>query len=177
MGGKYLDIVDMHWFGGVGEWRDLAPALDRLRTDLERHGFKDTPIWITEMGTYSGRPGRMPEQTERDQASEVVRRYVTALAEGVEKVFWAWGIDEGFMDPEDDDFFDRTGLIYDGIGEGDPGRGTRKAAYRAYAKMTEFLRRCEGGRPTRLQAEAGVVAYRFRFPGEERGVLVVWLDH
>ena len=46
---------------------NLATALERLRTDLERHGFKDAPIWITEMGTYSGRPGRMPEQTERDQ--------------------------------------------------------------------------------------------------------------
>ncbi|MBU0760905.1 MAG: hypothetical protein KJ858_04395, partial [Nanoarchaeota archaeon] len=113
LGGKSIDIFDYHWFGYKGEWKFLPETMKRVRSDLKEAGFPDAAIWFTEMGTYSGNPDRGGKgfQSERDQASEMVKRYVVSIGEGVEKIFWAWGMKEGFEDINDNDFFDNTGFI------------------------------------------------------------------
>ena len=181
LNGEGIDILDLHWFGPVGEWRMLPEALARVRTDLRDCGFKDIPVWICEMGTYSGHPasrrGRpeLPRQSEREQASEMLKRHAVALGEGVEKIFWAWGMMEGFIDVRDNDVFDNTGFVYDGIGPDDPGRGTKKIVYWAYQEMTRLLRHWDGSRPEKLDSGQGVVAYRFRFGmQEDRGIVIAW---
>ena len=177
--GTSIDIFDMHWFGHIGEWKVFPEVVLRVRQDLQTCGFKDIPIWITEMGTYSGKPfGRaFTEQSEREQASEMVKRYVVALGEGVEKIFWAWGMIEGFGDPEDNDFFDNTGFVYDGIGPRDPGRGTKKIAYWTYQKMTQLLQYWDGSQPQKINIGKDVVAYRFRFSKDGKlGIVAEWRD-
>ncbi len=180
LGGEAVDVLDVHWFGHAGGWRDLAPALSRLRGDLARCGFGEIPIWITEMGTYAGTPGgrgrRLPPQSERMQAAEMVRRYVTALGLGVKKVFWAWGMREGFLDPGDNDFFDNTGFVYDGRGPGDPGAGIEKLVYWSFGKMTDLLGGWSGEAPVRVEAGAGVEAVRFPYGNGGGAVLAVWLS-
>lgn len=178
--GEAVDILDVHWFGHAGGWRDLAPAMSRLREDLARCGFVGLPIWITEMGTYAGTPRgrgrRLPPQSERAQAAEMVRRYATALGLGVKKVFWAWGMREGFMDPGDNDFFDSTGFVYDGRGPGDPGAGVEKLVYWSFGKMTELLRGWSGEAPGRVEAGEGVEAVRFPHGRGGGAVIAVWLS-
>ena len=179
LNGTSIDIYDVHWYGYAGDYVELGPALARLRKDLRRLGFGEIPIWFTEMGTHSGSPaadGRHhPSQTERAQAAEMVRRYVSLLGHGVEKVFWAWGMREGFSDPRDNDYFDTTGFIYDGLGPDDRGRGVKKSAYWGYQKMTTLLRYWNGSRPEKLQVEEGVTAFRFPF-GNGRGIVAIWLN-
>ena len=167
LAGKHIDIVDLHWFGNAGEWQKLPLALAQVSRDLHDCGFEDTAIWLTEVGTYSGKPADRRRrvftfQSERQQASELVKRHVVALGEGVQKLFWAWGMIEGFIDVRDNDFFDNTALVYDGLGPDDPGRGMKKIAYWTYQRMTGLLAHWNQQRPQRLDLGTGVTAYRFQ---------------
>lgn len=180
--GRAIDIADFHWFGLAGEWRMLPEAIAIVKDDLKRYGFNDIQIWFTEMGTYSGRPSagteeNLPSQSEREQASEMIKRYTVALSEGVEKIFWAWGMQEGFQTITDNDYFDNTGFIYDGIGPGDPGRGTKKIIYYTHKKMAQFLQYWDGNAPQKVEIDVNTFAYRFRFHGpEDIGIIVAWID-
>jgi len=174
LAGKDIDIFDFHWFGSAGEWQNLPEAMKRIRKDLKEAGFEGAPVWFAEMGTSSGTPAHARCQTEREQACEMVKRYSVALGEGVGKIFWAWGMREGFMDVEDNDFFDNTGFVYDGIGPDDPGKGVKKVIYWTYKNMTQLLQYWDGSLPERIKSEEGVWAYRFRFKGEARGIIIAW---
>jgi hypothetical protein len=137
--GSGFDIFDFHWYGNAKGDYDIRGVLSGIRQCLRETGFAHVPIWITEMGSYSGHPRGFPAQTEDEQAADLFKRYIFSVAHGVEKVFWAWNIVEGFGDPWDNDYFDHTGLIYDGRGAGDPGAGVRKKAYFTYRLMTQEL--------------------------------------
>jgi hypothetical protein len=180
LNGEAIDIIDLHWFGVVGEWKIFPEVLKIFHNKMKDYSFNDAPIWITEMGVYSGNPkGRsgtpIKEGSERKQASEMVKRYVVAIAEGVEKIFWAWGMYEGFGDPNDNDFFDTTGFVYDGIGPSDPGKGIKKISYWTYQKMTKVLKHWDGSRPEKIKTEKGIYAYRFKFnKNGNKGIIVAW---
>jgi len=180
--GKHVDIMDFHWFGEAGDWRFFPGYMERVRKDLKARGFSTPAIWLTEMGTYSGQPSsrRGPSrkyQSEKDQAVEMVQRYVIAFSEGVEKVFWAWGLREGFGNPQDNDFFDNTGLIYDGIGPDDPGKGVRKVGFWSYQQMTCILQYWNGETPVKLETAPGITAFRFPVQdGQGKGIIVAWKD-
>lgn len=181
--GKDVDVIDFHWFGLAGEWREMPEAIDRARRDMKECGFAEIPIWFAEMGTHSGSPKerrdrKIPAQSERLQAAEMVKRHAVARAAGVEKIFWAWGMEEGFMAPDDNDFFDNTGFVYDGLGPGDPGKGTRKIVFWSYQRMTQLLRGWDGSRPEKIAAGDGVHAYRFRSSSSPDAptVIVAWKE-
>ncbi|MCK5797585.1 MAG: hypothetical protein KAI47_10400, partial [Deltaproteobacteria bacterium] len=149
LNGKYVDVFDFHWYGEKREYalRDTDTGEDvfaHIRTTLTTAGFApDLPLWITEMGTYSGKPpsnpimGAFPEQSEQEQARDLFKRHLYPLSRGVKKVFLAFGLIEGFI--SDDNYFNHTGLIYDGKDPGDLGIGVRKLAYYTYKKMTKML--------------------------------------
>ncbi|MBU1105746.1 MAG: hypothetical protein KKB51_03675 [Candidatus Riflebacteria bacterium] len=182
LNGKGIDIVDYHWFGQKGEWKMLPEAMRTVLNDLKKYGFPDISIWFTEMGTYSGLPaamqnGDLPFQSEREQAAEMVKRYVVALSERVEKIFWAWGMKEGFINENDNDFFDNTGFIYDGNGPNDPGEGTKKLIYFTHRNMSSLLQYWDGKAPKKLETEKNVFAYRFNFKNAaDSGIIVAWVD-
>ena len=182
LNGRAIDIVDFHWFGLAGEWKMLPEAMRIVKDDLKKYGFHNTPIWFTEMGTYSGKPSvrrreNLPLQSEREQASEMIKRYAVALSEGVEKIFWAWGMKEGFRSINDNDFFDNTGFIYDGTGPNDPGNGTKKIIYYTHKKMTQLLQYWDGNVPEKIEFGKNIFAYRFRFNSlEDVGIIVAWID-
>ncbi len=116
-------------------------------------------------------------QSEREQASEMIKRYAVALSEGVEKIFWAWGMKEGFQNINDNDFFDNTGFIYDGIGFNDPGKGVKKVIYYAHKKMAQLLQYWDGNAPEKIEIDENIFAYRFRFNSlEDIGIIVAWID-
>ncbi|MCF7848671.1 MAG: carboxypeptidase regulatory-like domain-containing protein [Kiritimatiellales bacterium] len=182
LGGNDIDILDLHYFGKVGGWENMPDALDRVRRDLEDCGFsRSLPIWITETGTYSGSPAnrrgddKEPLQTETEQAAELLKRYTVARHLGVERIFWAWGMMEGFK--HDDSFFDHTGLVYEGNGNDDPGRGVKKLSYWSYGKMTDLLQYWDGSTPQKMETAPDVYAYRFPLAADpERGIILAWKE-
>ncbi|NOZ96125.1 MAG: hypothetical protein GXP47_15510 [Acidobacteria bacterium] len=127
------------------------------------------------MGTYSGDPSGSyyGYQSERDQARDLFKRFLFSFSRGIQKVFPAFGLIEGFK--HDDGYFDHTGLIYDGLGPDDPGLGVKKLGYFTYKKMTELL---EGADWNTLESLAtgndALIALRVQKDG--RPLVVAWWD-
>ncbi len=171
LAGTSMDAFDVHYFGMVGGWKNLDDIYGAVRRGLDENGYSGLPVWMTECGTYSQAPAGsdLPEQTEREQAEELVKRMVYALGLGVKKVFWAWGLVEGFHGR--DDLFDRTGLVYSGKFPGGGRAGERKLAYYAYKLLAAKLSGC-GPEATRL--ELGPGAYGFVFVRGGQSVAVLW---
>lgn len=181
---RCFDIFDYHWYGNAtGDYKLVKDIHSFLRQTLAARKIPAAEeYWITEMGTYSGEPqpvrlgGRtipgLPYQSERQQAVDLVKRYVYPLSFGVKKVFLAWGLKEGFK--YDGGYFDFTGLIYDGSSGDDPGRGIRKLGYFTYKKMTEILEGSDWDRVQRIRESDGILL--FRFPKAGRSIWVAWND-
>ena len=188
LGGQYVDVFDFHWYGDAGgDYRFMdsmadADVYDHIRAALSDTGFPDDlPIWITEMGAYSGAPepaGRLtfPPQTERQQAQDYFKRFIYSLARGVEKVFPAFGLIEGFQHANG--YFDLTGIIYDGEGSGDLGLGVKKLGYYTIKKMIEKLDGADWGT---LHMRAGGAdtdyVYLFQIVRRGRPILILWWDY
>ncbi|RJQ30809.1 hypothetical protein C4572_03545 [Candidatus Parcubacteria bacterium] len=175
-GGRYFDIFDYHCYGNKREWKkcgDLAGEIKRT--------FPDVEIWMSETGTWSGAPSYPPdpppdsEQSEKDQSAALVKYHIYPFSQGVKKVFWAWGIIEGFGGPENN-IFDNTGLIYDGLGPKDLGRGVKKLSYYTYRNLIKELEGADLDNVETLK-EGGLYAYKFdRAYGEDKGrpVWILW---
>ncbi|MFV2071792.1 MAG: hypothetical protein ACC742_03960 [Thermoanaerobaculales bacterium] len=190
LGGQYVDVFDFHWYGNAtGDYRLRNPAggqdvLTHIRATLAEAGFPDDlPIWITEMGAYSGDPVSMPFppftdlpfQTERQQAGDLLKRYVYSLSRGVETIFSAFLI-EGFQ--HDDGYFDHTGVIYDGQDSNDLGLGVKKLGYYAYKKMTEKLEGADWDTLATLHdGTEDDHLYLFRVEKAGQPVYVAWWDY
>jgi hypothetical protein len=178
LAGQYVDIFDFHWYGNAtGDYRLLGPALAVIQAKLQETGFGAIPIWVTEMGTYSGDPvgvmfGPTPYQTEEQQAADLLKRFMHPISLGIEKVFPAFGLMEGFK--LDDGYFDHTGLIYDGQGSNDRGRGVKKVGYYTYKLMTQKLEGAAFGNEL-SGLPANVYGYVFAGAGGAP-ITVLWYD-
>jgi hypothetical protein len=73
------------------------------------------------------------------------------------------------------DYFDHTGLIYDGIGENDPGYGVKKLSYYTYKKMVEILEGSDWDNIETIQETGGVYIYKFIRNGKP--IWVAWNDN
>lgn len=183
LAGQYIDVMDFHWYGAAtGDYRlkDTNTGEDvynHIRSVLIANGFSsDLPIWITEMGSYSGDPsGFFPYQTEQQQASDYFKRYVYSLSRGIEKIFLAFGLIEGFK--HDDGYFDHTGLIYDGQGSNDLGLSVKKLSYYTYKLMTEKLEYSGWNNIETIQESDNVYVYKFIKNDKDESIYVVWWDY
>jgi predicted esterase len=185
LAGQYVDVFDFHWYGtATGEYRlrDSVTGEDvyaHVRASLAANGYSpDLPIWITEMGSYSGDPAepQFSFQSERQQASDIFRRYTYALSRGVKKVFSAFGLMEDFG-PTVDGYFDHTGLIYDGEDSNDLGLGVKKLGYYTYKKMTEQLEGADWSTLTTLHdGTDSDHLYLFRVTKGGRPIYIAWWD-
>lgn len=176
--GKYFDIFDFHWYGSLKEYAGCKDACLLIRKKLDECGFSNVPIWITEMGAYSGKPKKGPAQfefqSESDQANDVFRKLVHPLSYGVSKVFPAFGMIEGFVDPKDNDYFDNTGFVFDGIGQYDKGRGVKKLAFWTYKLIAQNLGGVDLGKVETLTKEDGITVVKFQVSGKP--VYICWFD-
>ncbi|MDI7268631.1 MAG: hypothetical protein QME96_11620 [Myxococcota bacterium] len=187
LGGCCVDIFDFHLYGDpVGGmlapppnprlpgYQDIETAAADFRDRLDERGFARTRLWITETaspsGTYRFGPLTLTA-TESQQARDLPKRWVVALASGVEKIFW-FGMLEGYG-AWDDDYFDHVGLIYDGHGGS---AGTPKLAYWAYWQMTRQLDGCRWREVERLTTTVPETR-AYRCPLDAGGdVVVAWWD-
>ncbi|MBF0431006.1 MAG: T9SS type A sorting domain-containing protein [Fibrobacteria bacterium] len=187
LGGKYFDIFDFHWYGNAsGEYRlkdtkTGQDVLEHIKATIKKYGYsEDMPFWITEMGAYSGSPGPLfaltfPSQTEAQQASDYIKRYVYPLARGVKKIFPAYGLIEGFK--QDDGYYDHTGLIYDGKLSDDLGIGVKKLGYYTYKLMTEKLEGSDWNQvETIIDGTDDTYCYGFK-KKDGKIIRVLWWDY
>ncbi|MFB3896669.1 MAG: hypothetical protein ACE14V_10245 [bacterium] len=181
--GAYFDILDIHIFGNArGEYHQIEKKYLETQKILKKYGV-DKPIWITETGTASGtfifprEPDKKFSQTEKEQAIDLVHRYIISLGLGIKKVFWAWGLveDYGFM-RSIDGFFDHTGLIYNGLGLDDQGPFVKKLSYYSYKKMIEKLEGSDWSKTSRMgNLPIGINGVRFIKSGKP--IYVLWSDY
>lgn len=195
LAGQYVDVFDFHWYGtadGEYHFKDTSTGddvLDYIRAALAANGFSsDMPIWITEMGSYSGDPfgAWFPLQSESSQAGDYFKRFVYSLSRGVKKIFPAFGLMEGFK--FEAGYFDSTGLIYDGedFGHGtdpdnggDPGLGVKKLGYFTYKKMTEKLEGADWSTLTPLHdgTDTADHLYLYAIEKDNRDIYIAWWDY
>ena len=180
LNGNYVDIFDQHYYGNADEYNPHI-LLEHARQRLTEANFIETPIWITEMGDYSGDPKEKmgidpPYQSEQVQAQSLFKRYVSSISYKVEKVFWGWGLFEGFH--YDETYFDFTGLIYDGEYDNDLGYGVKKLSYFTYKKTTEKLEGSDWDNITTIIDKVdNKYAYKFINDNTGNPTYIAWWDY
>lgn len=172
---KPFDILDMHFYDFYGTETEMLASMQEYRRLPEKHGLSDTiEFWVTECATPTGYltwPPDSPVQTEEDQASELVARFVTMLGAGVRRVAWARFYENYRYHDIEGGFFDNAGLIYNGLGyEAGAGipAGAKKLSYGAYQALISKL----SGTTHNHRLAAG--KYRFDFEGGRESVYVLW---
>src|SRR3989344_4844190 len=175
LGAQYFDIFDYHFYGNKDEWLKNGEQAEEIRKIFPNYDFE---IWLTETGTWSGKPAFPPSQTafqsEKEQAAALIKYYVYPFSKCVKKIFWAWGILEGFGGPENNTF-DNTGLIYDGDGPYDLGFGVKKLSYYTYKKMAEILEGSDWDNIQTIQEKDG--DYVYKFTKNSQPIWVAWNDN
>jgi hypothetical protein len=166
-----FDAVDIHLYGDAPE---IRATLKALRAFLGKHGIR-CPVWSSEMGcpSRSGLPGpkhggpATPAPTPRSQAAELVKRLVTALACGIEKVFW-FGLKDRVSSREID--------LFRYMGLEDAG-GRKKSSYYTFRLMTEKLSGVKLRETPRIDTgDPTIFAYRFERAKGKGAIYVLWRE-
>ncbi|MEQ8192738.1 MAG: hypothetical protein ABRQ39_32550 [Candidatus Eremiobacterota bacterium] len=136
---KAFNVIDVHHWGRADNWK--MPAVTEYRNLLDSYGLKDVQIWSCEHGTWQGQPSGQPYQSEEEQASSLIKRYVYNLNNGLDKLFWN-NLTEWYQfmgDPGS--IFNSMGLITDGQGPGEePARfNTERISYYAYKNLSNLI--------------------------------------
>jgi GH35 family endo-1,4-beta-xylanase len=189
LNGQYFDIFDFHLFSEANTYKnytfwkgnfDVKEYYNDIKEDLNND---DIDIWITEMATYSGKPNKMtfseggksydpPFQTEQEQASELIKRYVYPLSLGVEKIFWVkiteWA---GFGRQGVNGYFDNTGLVNNPKVDGE---SHKKLSYYTYKKMVEVLEGSDWDNIEAIQESDDIYIYKFINKQTGKPTWVAW---
>ena len=192
-GERCFDVFDFHWQGGMGrrnghlrltspytgEAKEFAEFLPELKNRLANIGHGGVPIWITESSEYDGKPapklrGRVvfDWRSEREQAEQLVKRYVYAMAYGVDKIFWVTMVEWFEYGGVPGGFFDHVGLIHNSRGR--DGYSHKKLAYYSYKRMVEVLEGSDWDAVETVPKQDAVYIYKFIQPGKV--VWVAWND-
>ena len=176
-----FDILDFHWAGMYGDYKSLyginfKKLVSDIKDDLKNNNTK-ADIWITEMSTYSGDPQDLkvinfPYQSERQQAIELVKRYVYPLSAGVKKIFWVKIIEWYGFARKINGFYDNTGLVNNPLAEGD---SSGKLSFYTYKKMIEVLDGSDWNNIQTIQEKDGIYIYKFTKNGKP--IWVAWNDN
>ena len=88
-GGKYADVIAWHGYSGRNDRPALPPEeltdqICALRAVLEKYHLSQLPIWNTEGGW--GKNDQLPGET--DQASFMMRWYLSQFTNGIARAYW-----------------------------------------------------------------------------------------
>jgi hypothetical protein len=154
-GAGHYDILDAHLYHSVA---DLGLRIAFLREEA-RPFAGDLPIWVTETGGPDPRVDRTGGRPSDTPADQVPKRYASALAAGVERMFWH----QIAVRPGRTTVWSGMALI-----EGDEPRPTLAS----YGVMTRMLAHAES--LERLTDIPDVEAYRFS--SVDGDVYLIWSD-
>lgn len=101
---KYVDIFNIHNYGGFSPPESFIPSMDTLLSQMDQHGVRK-PIWITEYAYYGSdslpwTPWQAPAnywaanlllKDERQCADWTIRYNTIMFARGVKKIFYHQG--------------------------------------------------------------------------------------
>jgi hypothetical protein len=72
---KYFDWFVVHFPCEATDYKEMKNSATVRRNIMERHGYEDKPILMTEMSTYDGEPAdfpiEFPPQSESEQAIDI----------------------------------------------------------------------------------------------------------
>ena len=180
LNGKYIDILDIHYYGSMQSdlarrpegwrWKEMKVTYNLMRNELDRNGYQHTDIWFTETSVPSQPLG------ETFQAENLVKRYIYPISFGVKKVFW-WNIIEGAPPLEVDQPTDHFGLVYDAVGKADPGYGVKKLAYYTYKRMVDKLEGSDLQNIETVMESDHVYAYKFTRAESIKPIWILWWDY
>ncbi len=160
----HFDAISYHGYGQQLGVESERIAVGQLRAVMADFDDRDTPIWHTENGFYTGPVGL----SEAEQAARLVRFSIGLLSLGVEKTFQLTLMD--WTDSPDHN--DRS--VY---------RGVVRADYRTKRSWAAYRTLCENLADKRFVADLrpapGVRGFLFQKPGdapEPDRVLVLWRD-
>lgn len=116
--GVSFDIIDIHHWRNYSDYK--MTALPLYRTVLNNNGFINVEIWSCEHGTHCYQPDNTPYQTQTEQASSLLKRYIWNLNNGLNKLFWNNLIEWHGFSGLTGSIFNSMGLIGDGSYCGEP---------------------------------------------------------
>lgn len=184
LSGQYFDVVDNHLYKKRGDYNVYRGRHDEYVAHLAGNGFTDVDYWVTEMATWSGTPSTdLGYQSEEDQATELVKRFVYSFASGVTKVCWSKIMEYGWYQGEVCNRFNFTDLINNPLSPedcsdpNDPtgfGISDKKLAYYTLKLLIEKLAGSQWGSIEIIGEADNVYVYRFTAAG--RPVYVAWWD-
>lgn len=158
-------VIDYHfWYkSDKKDYKNQRGIIDKIRKIAP-----GAEIWNTETGTVDGINGA----TEFEQARDIVRLYVYALAYGQKKLFWTNTIEYDWT-KDDSSAFDYMGLI-NNPGNTD-GLSHKKLSYYTYKKMVEVLEGSDWDNIQIIQEKYGV--YVYKFIKNDNLIWVAWNDN
>jgi len=158
-----FDIFDVHIYGLKDQYEnhmfeDLSLS-DYLAQIRQKIGNK--PIWATEVATFVGsmknkNDGSTVNQTEKDQATELLKRYVYYKKSGIDIIFWSnW----------------RIGNANDWIKRG----GNPMLSYYTFEKTIEILEGSDWKNIQKIQESDDI--YIYKFTKNNKSIWVAWNDN
>jgi hypothetical protein len=181
---KYFEIAGFHWSGMImGDYqKEIFPAktyyldssIKTMKEEAEKRGYKNIPIWIGEMSYNNGKPTDITflkqSRSEREQAIELVKRYVYSIVKGADKIFWVtlteWNNWKG------KGYFDHAGLINNPKNDG---QSHRKLSYYTFRKISDKLEGSDWNNIQTIQENEGIYIYQFTKQG--RPIWLCWNDN
>lgn len=152
-GRYYFDIVDFHTY--TREASIITPQKEWLKNTTVGMGY-DIPIWTLENG------GPFYGYTDKKHSEEVIKRYVTSFASGIERVFWS------SLDPTQG--FSQNYLRLALISE----MGEKKPAYYTYKLMAAKLENRIFDR--KIPTKPNIYLYKFISTTGTKPIYIAWAD-
>lgn len=148
-----FDFWESHWFGEYTNYKtnEAGYGVKDFIDFLNENGFGTKKFLIRAGATYSGqdtkeRKGKMDKyQSEKDQSSFLVKRFIYNVAAGAKKIPWSTLSEHRKYQGEDHVNFNYIGLLFNGVtpdgsSPQDPGFGKKKLSYYTYKNFIEKLK-------------------------------------
>ncbi|RZJ73142.1 MAG: hypothetical protein EOO47_22225, partial [Flavobacterium sp.] len=163
---NYMDRLSVHPYRNELSVETLNDYVPKLNTMVSKYNNgKTKPLWFTEIGRWVGYTPTA-RTTEIKQASELVKTYVLALANGVERINWYEFMNSGTSRESVQHNFGVTFTKNDVLGSNVP-----KPAYVSYAVMTRNL---TGFKFFKRITEVNEDTYHYVFSKTNNQIQVLW---
>lgn len=173
-GKKVFDSIDLHYWETAKEYK--IPQLDELRSLLDSNGYSEARIFSLENGTYIHEPEIFPTQSEKDQATYLIKSYCYNLSHGVSLIAWNNLIDWANYGGNQRSIYNHMGLISDGENqESQQTLGVPRLSYYTYKLMVDKLGGSNWNNVKRI-IDGKDHVYLFQFTKEGRPIWVGWWD-
>ncbi len=167
----------------AADYVDLKNKMEIFSKLFQEYGvdLKTKQIFL-ETGIYDGDPHyaeghslgfvQLPPQTEFRQASGLVKTYLFAIAQGVDKIFWNEVLERHNFGGETRNPFNYYGLVNNPLNV--DGKSHKKLAYYSYKKMIELLEGSDWKNLVKLEERESICIYRLNRSGGT--IWIAWND-